>query len=847
MFNPKAYENTRPDGVAVLEVVNDGTGPRQFVPLRRTTVSGEIAGPLATLQVTHLYGYTREECARVLEAVYRFPLPGDAAVTGVRVTFGEVEIRAELKEREQAETEYQEAKARGQQTALATRESPDVFTLRVAGLQPDQEVRVETSYVQLARTEGGNWTLRIPLTTAPRYVRPDEVGSRSAQGQPLRVLRDPGHRFSLDLQVQATAAVSSSTHRLVTTPEAGALRVALAGEEVIPDRDCVLSWRPAREADRPSLQVLLHAEPEGEHFYFLALAAPPARVAEVDKVPREVVLLVDHSGSMQGSKWKAADQAVTEFLRGLKEQDHYGLCLFHNEPFWLKKDLQQADSGGIAAGIKFLTTRKDSGGTNLGVALEQGLRFERKAGEASRHLLVVTDTEVTDFSRIMRLAQEERKRREARRISVLCVDAAPNAFLAHELAERGGGVARFLTSDPAEEDITASLTAILADWDAPVFTNLRLEVNRPEVGGIGQNGTPGTEEGWSSLDLGDLPAGRAVWIAGRVPRGTAPDLSFRLVSGAKKLAAWRSPLTEALATRPGIKALFGARRVLALEYLSGACLSPEKLSEQLFRLGITLEAEDEAALYAENRHQTTAKALKKLLVRESLEYGIASAETAFIAVHTAEGERVQETVPVANALPAGWSEGFAAPRGAMFRKAYFAPAPASPPPPPSGVAYAAYDAIDSAPEERERGISLPNDLEVVADLDVPVFLRRRPVPILIAWSAPSFINGECVLYDTTQDARQLPDDCRIESLEFAFSDEIPDLSAIDSSLCLLIYVGDMSTPHTRVTVQELIDTLDEYPLSFRRRGEPIRIVLQDPSGIWAAHPPKIRVRLNWQK
>jgi Ca-activated chloride channel family protein len=116
----------------------------------------------------------------VLEAVYRFPLPGDAAVTAVRVRFGDAEIRAELKERQQAEADYDRAKEQGRQAALATREAPDVFTLQVAGIRPDQEVTVETSYVQLARPEGPGWSLRIPLTTAPRYDRSDEAGTRPA-------------------------------------------------------------------------------------------------------------------------------------------------------------------------------------------------------------------------------------------------------------------------------------------------------------------------------------------------------------------------------------------------------------------------------------------------------------------------------------------------------------------------------------------------------------------------------------------------------------------------------------------------------------------------------------------
>jgi Ca-activated chloride channel family protein len=107
MLNPKVFENSRPDGIGVLEIVNGAerphNWPRQFVPLKRSELFGEVIGPLAALRLTQIYGYSRAQCDKVLEAVYRFPLPGDAAVTSVQVTFGNVEIQAELKERQQAE------------------------------------------------------------------------------------------------------------------------------------------------------------------------------------------------------------------------------------------------------------------------------------------------------------------------------------------------------------------------------------------------------------------------------------------------------------------------------------------------------------------------------------------------------------------------------------------------------------------------------------------------------------------------------------------------------------------------------------------------------------------------
>ena len=114
MFNPRSFDNSRPDGIAVLEVVPDPSAeagaPALFVPLKRTELTGDVAGPVGSLRVRHVFGYSKEQSDKVLEAVYRFPLPGDAAVTGVRVRFGDVEIRADLKERQRAEQDYDEAR-----------------------------------------------------------------------------------------------------------------------------------------------------------------------------------------------------------------------------------------------------------------------------------------------------------------------------------------------------------------------------------------------------------------------------------------------------------------------------------------------------------------------------------------------------------------------------------------------------------------------------------------------------------------------------------------------------------------------------------------------------------------
>ena len=837
MFSGSSYENSRSDGIGVLEIVS-GVRTKEdqrhrFVPLKRTDLTGQVVGPLAQLHLTQVYGFTREQCNKVIEAAYRFPLPGDAAVTGVVVRFGTVEIIAELKEREAAELDYEEAKREGKQAALVTRESPDVFTLQVAGIEPDQEVTVQTSYVQLARVEGPGWSLRVPLTTSPRYVRSDEITSRHAGGQPLLLLRDPGHRFSLDLSLRGAGAVQSSTHRLSVQREGDSVRAQLQDGEVIPDRDFVVNWQPEQDQARPTLQVMLHDDPGSGQVYFLALVAPPAASDPQGGVPREIVLLVDHSGSMEGAKWKASDWAVNQFLSGLTEPDVFDIGLFHNRTRWFSRALRAADADTVREAIRFVETHRDSGGTELGVALEQALNLQRTGGIRSRHVLVVTDAEVTDAGRIFRLASEESERSDRRRISVLCIDAAPNSFLALELAERGGGMARFLTSDPEEEDISTALDRVLEDWAQPVLAGMQLDVSRAVVRASGHDVVKGRAPGTASIDLGDLPAGRSVWVTGRVARDEPEALSFALAAaGRPEVAVGHPRMEQESANMPALKALFGARRILGLEYLIHSGHTGDDLRDQLERLGYdpdTVSLPKTKKVYAENVRKDVEAALKGLLTREALAYGLACSETAFVAVRKEAGKPVEGRVAVASGLPAGWSDRFASPM--ML----------------SGGAYLSAATLSAG------GGALRSPM-APADLAGPAFMRKtleaapRPVDrveTLLFSGVPGFTDGEAVLYDSDDaaESEKLPDRVIMNALSVRFPDGTP--KRIDPGLSLQIFVGDLASPRARVRVADVIRQGGERPINISKSpGQVVRITLLDPAGAWATGAPRLEIALR---
>jgi Ca-activated chloride channel homolog len=833
MFSRSVYDNSRSGGVGVLEVSRERRegepAPRQFVPLKRTDIAGDVIGPLATMRVTQTYGYSRLQCPLTLEALYRFPLPGDAAVTGLTVRFGDVEIRADLRPREAAEAEYAEAKKDGKQAALLTREAPDVFTVAVAGIQPDQDVTVVTHYVQLARPDGIGWTLRFPLTTAPRYVRSDETGTRQANGQPLALLRDPGHRFSLDVTVARASSVTSPTYRIESTGTPESQRVRLAAGEEIPDRDCVLRWEPAQDRSRPALQVAASAE-AGDGAHVLALVTPPASPEPLGAAPREVIVLVDHSGSMSGAKWQAADWTVEKFLSGLCENDSFALGLFHNTTRWFAPSLSSGTADRVAQAVCFLKEGTDSGGTELGVALEQALAMPRGAGQPSRQVLLITDAEVSDQGRILRLAQSEAERAEARRINIICIDAAPNSFLAAQLAERTGGIARFLTSSPDEEDISTTLDEILADWSQPVLANMTLTVDRPNVVAAGRR-VRSTAPGACEIDLGDLPGGRSVWTvfrAGDGPRG----LSVGLRSGQRELTRTTADPASASGGMAAVRALFGAWRVLSLEQLLTADYGPDDLAVRLATLGfdpVVRAPRSGGSVYVENRREEMAKAIEALLVREALDHGIVCSATAFVGVRQEKGKQVEATAIVPNALPAGWDDSFLTTgTGAL------PPMPFSAPPP------ARFGKRSSV-----RAVFRSSSSSVAKMANLPFPEATPPAAQIVVFSGTPHVEaGEAVLFDSAVDSTRVPGAITLSRLSIRFVGDPPDAVAMDPGLSILIYVGDLASPRARVTLTDLVRMGGMRPLNIRRAGsEPIRLVLVDRGGAWNARPYTIEVTL----
>jgi Ca-activated chloride channel family protein len=682
LLDRSRYYNSSPEGSPYMEVESQD-GVRRFVPLKESHLSGFVEGPLATLSLAQKYSFTKAQSSQPIEALYRFPLPGDAAVKGAAVRFGDVEIATTLKEREEARGEYDAARSEGRQAVLLSRESGKSFTMSITGIEPDVTVEVLVDFVAIARPIESGWELRFPLTVPPRYVRADEAGTPQADSNPLALAIDPGHRFSMELKIRHAKDIASPTHEIVVKNEAGVSTTTLALGAVTPDRDLLLSWKPdvGREAGG-----LLYTEEDGEDTYFLLLAAAGEHEEERQTLKREVSLLIDHSGSMEGAKWEAADWAAKKFLSDLGKDDLFDVAFFHDDVYLFSDKMLEANSKNVAKAIEFVMKNRSSGGTELGVALERMLMIPKAEPKESkgtkekiaRQLLVITDAQVTDEGRILELVRREYASDSKRRISVLCIDASPNDTLTNRLAERGGGTAVYLTSNPEAEDVTTAVDEILSRWSRPVAESVALELGAQTLHVAGRARTTSKEQGKVEIELGSLMGGEPLWIVGKIS-GFKKEEPVRVRFDERHVdVAADSVALERKQGRDSIRTLYGARQIQELEFLKtsrlrGTALRTE-LRDELLSLGYKVRSE-KSKVYDENENSIAQEAVDELLLTESLKYGIVSTRTAFVASRTEKGKLVGDTLLTPNALPSGWDSEVLSVSASYFAAPAPAPAP----------------------------------------------------------------------------------------------------------------------------------------------------------------------------
>ncbi|MBK0393719.1 VIT and vWA domain-containing protein [Ramlibacter algicola] len=515
------------------------------LPLKATNVDVRISGVIADVTVTQQY---RNEGTRPIEAKYVFPGSTRAAVQGMNVRLGDRLVTAQIKEKQKARIEYDQAKNEGKTAALLEQHLPNVFQMNVANILPGDDVKVELHYTELLVPQAGNYQFVFPTVVGPRYNSP-QSGNAGARwvAQPILPAGEPTpSKFDIKVDVASPIGIKevrSRTHPVEVTAQGDQrASVALVGGAAANDRDFILDYRLA--GDRIESGVMLYRGPDEN--YFLAMVEPPKHVQPQAISPREYIFVVDISGSMHGFPLDTAKAMLRSLIGGLKPSDSFNVLVFEGSNKFLAPKSVPATRANIERAIDTLERFRGGGSTELIPALSRVYAEPKASQDVARTIVVVTDGYVTVEREAFELV---RKNLSQANLFAFGIGSSVNRHLIEGLARAGMGEPFvILNAGEAPEKATRFRQMI----ESPVLTSVKARFDGLDVYDV------------EPKQLPDVLGERPVLVFGKwrgepdgqvVIEGRTPDGPYRTVLPVAGNVAQDTPALRSLWARHRIASL----------------------------------------------------------------------------------------------------------------------------------------------------------------------------------------------------------------------------------------------------------------------------------------------------
>lgn len=414
----------------------DKQGPLGFCPLKTTRVRADISGFIARVTVVQEFENTYGD---PIEATYTFPLSQNSAVDNMTMRIGERVIRARVMKREEARKTYEAAKAAGRAASLLDQQRPNIFTQSVANIMPGEKVLVEISYVETLRYEDGQYEFVFPMTVGPRY-NPTSMTPQDARNISSPVTKDrSGHDISIEVNLDAGLPIEdarSASHEIDSTQLSPERRkVTLRSERTIPNKDFILRYDVTGKKIQDAI-ITYRGEKGG---FFAMMLQPPDSFAPKDVMPKEIVFVLDTSGSMNGRPIEKAKESMNLALNGLNPQDTFNLITFAGDTSILFDRPMPATRENLEQAQSFLASRQGYGGTEMMKAVKAAL----EPSESQKHVRIacfMTDGYVGNEAQII---AEIRKYSNAR-VFAFGIGNAVNRYLLDKMALEGRGEVEYV-------------------------------------------------------------------------------------------------------------------------------------------------------------------------------------------------------------------------------------------------------------------------------------------------------------------------------------------------------------------------------------------------------------------
>ncbi len=452
-------------------------GAVQAIALRKWEVRGKIHWPVARYCISQLFQNTG---SRALEIVYTFPLSSDQLLERFSVHLNGKQINSKVVMAEEAEEIYEDMVNKGDFALQLQTHRSNVFTLNIGNLAPEEWVRVEFELCQLLEIRQGNISVRVPTVVGPRYIPGEPTGAPDGLGWATPTDQVPdadwitppfdfnGTPYLVSAIFEITPSlpirgIESPSHPFQMKID-GRTYWAVMGEELKADRDIVLNIQVEPQAQNTIWQI-----PYRERQIF-ALSVSGNGNHKSQTIPRDVLFLIDISGSMCGEKIETAIKGVKLCLRKLKQDDRFQLIAFESTTHRWKYDWQPFTEQSLQAADTWLSELTSMGGTELYPALKQALRLQSPENR-QKVVILLTDGEVGNEDRIVNLI---RNKGSDNYMLLFGIDTAVNQHLFTGIEKVVPAITEYIFPG---EDITRKVNLQFQTLDKPWLKHIELMAN----------------------------------------------------------------------------------------------------------------------------------------------------------------------------------------------------------------------------------------------------------------------------------------------------------------------------------------------------------------------------------
>ena len=465
-----------------LQALDKDQKPLGYCPLKHTEVTAEISGFIARVTLTQKFTNPYPD---PIEAVYTFPMSDRAAVDRMMMRIGDRLIKGVVKEREEARRIYEAARQAGKAASLLDQERPNIFTQSVANIMPKANIDVTISYVEYLKYEEGEFEFSFPMVVGPRYIPGSPTGHGTDQVPDAGRITPPitpegtraGHDISLTVLLDAGLSIQSIhsvLHKVeVERPTDAKAIVRLAKRKEIPNRDFVLKYAVASEAIEDA--VLTHHGDKGG--FFTLVLHPPKRVAADEATPKEMIFVIDCSGSMRGFPIEKAKKTMQLCIERMNPKDTFNLISFAGGTGYCFREPRPNTRESRAQALKYLRELEGRGGTEMMGAIRAAL-----AGPYDdTHLRVVCFMTDGFIGNDMAILDEIRRTAKSARVFSFGIGNSVNRFLIENMAKEGRGAAAIVTLESKGDEAAERfhkrihrpvLTDISVDFGGLAVTNV---------------------------------------------------------------------------------------------------------------------------------------------------------------------------------------------------------------------------------------------------------------------------------------------------------------------------------------------------------------------------------------